>query len=124
MTMALTALTPLLCTSDLAASLAFHTSVPGFRCTARNDEIGWASLERDAVTILFGAPNAHQGDVRPAFSGSRYLRCAALAEVEALWLQLKGRCKCCYPPEDFFYGMREFAIYDNNGYLLQCGAEV
>ncbi|MFN5228579.1 MAG: hypothetical protein ACK5Q3_18600 [Planctomycetota bacterium] len=23
--------------------------------------------------------------------------------------------------EDFDYGMREFAIYDNNGYLLQFG---
>ena len=27
----------------------------------------------------------------------------------------------CYPIEDFHYGMREFAIFDNNGYLLQFG---
>jgi hypothetical protein len=26
--------------------------------------------------------------------------------------------------EDFAYGMREFAIYDNNGYMLQFGAPV
>lgn len=29
-----------------------------------------------------------------------------------------------YPVEDFGYGMREFAIYDNNGYLLQFGQEI
>lgn len=27
-------------------------------------------------------------------------------------------------PETFAYGMREFAIYDNNGYLLQFGTPV
>jgi hypothetical protein len=30
----------------------------------------------------------------------------------------------CYGIEDFFYGMREFAIYDNNGYLLQFGQPI
>jgi hypothetical protein len=29
----------------------------------------------------------------------------------------------CYPIEDFDYGMRSFAIYDANGYLLQFGHE-
>ena len=28
-----------------------------------------------------------------------------------------------YPMETFGYGMREFAVYDNNGYLLQFGQE-
>lgn len=30
----------------------------------------------------------------------------------------------CYPFEDFAYGMREFGIYDNYGYLLQLGQEL
>jgi hypothetical protein len=42
--------------------------------------------------------------------------------------QLRSACKdqaaVCYPLETFNYGMREFAIYDNNGYLLQFGQEV
>lgn len=29
-----------------------------------------------------------------------------------------------YPIETFAYGMREFAIRDNNGYILQFGREV
>jgi hypothetical protein len=29
-----------------------------------------------------------------------------------------------YPLKDFDYGMREFTIRDNNGYILQFGPEI
>lgn len=35
-----------------------------------------------------------------------------------------AHARVCYPIEDFHYGMREFAIFDNNGYLLQFGQPV
>jgi len=38
-------------------------------------------------------------------------------------VRLKDKVRVCYPLENFEYGMREFAIYDNNGYLLQFGQE-
>jgi hypothetical protein len=41
--------------------------------------------------------------------------------VDAFWQLVKDRVKVCYPIEDFDYGMREFGIFDNNGYLLQFG---
>ena len=44
--------------------------------------------------------------------------------MASLWADLKGRVAVAYPMEEFHYGMREFAIYDNNGYLLQFGQEV
>ena len=44
-------------------------------------------------------------------------------DVDALWERLKDVVRVCYPIEDFEYGMREFGIYDNNGYLLQFGQE-
>jgi len=37
---------------------------------------------------------------------------------------LKDKVEVCYGIENFHYGMREFAIYDNNGYLLQFGQDV
>ncbi len=37
--------------------------------------------------------------------------------------QLKDKAAIVYPLEDFDYGMREFAIRDNNGYILQVGQE-
>ena len=40
------------------------------------------------------------------------------------WQRVRERARVCYPLEDFDYGMREFAIYDNNGYLLQFGEPI
>jgi uncharacterized glyoxalase superfamily protein PhnB len=37
---------------------------------------------------------------------------------------LKDSTTVVYPLEDFDYGMREFAIRDNNGYVLQFGQEI
>ena len=62
--------------------------------------------------------NEHEGDVRPAFTGSLYFR---VRDVDSLWSLLKDEARVCYPIENFAYGMREFAVYDNNGYLLQFG---
>ena len=70
---------------------------------------------------MFSAPNEHEGDVRPALTGSLYFR---VRDVDSLWSRLKDGARVCYPIENFAYGMREFAIYDNNGYLLQFGEAV
>jgi uncharacterized glyoxalase superfamily protein PhnB len=45
-------------------------------------------------------------------------------DADEVWNQLKDKAKVSYPIEDFDYGMREFAIYDNNGYLLQFGHSI
>jgi hypothetical protein len=37
---------------------------------------------------------------------------------------LCSKLRIFYPLEDFDYGMREFAIYDNNGCLLQFGQDL
>ena len=47
-----------------------------------------------------------------------------MSDVDGLWSRLKNEARVCYPIETFDYGMRECAIYDNNGYLLQCGEAV
>ena len=52
------------------------------------------------------------------FTGSLFTR---TDQVDVLWSDLKEKCSIAYPLESFPYGMREFAIYDNNGYLLQFG---
>jgi hypothetical protein len=54
-------------------------------------------------------------------SGSLYM---AVNDVESIWQSVKDACKICYPLEVFEYGMKEFGIYDNYGYLLQFGQEV
>ncbi len=62
--------------------------------------------------------NDHEGDVAPAFTGSLYIE---VADVDALWDTVPDHARIWYTSETFDYGMREFAVYDNNGYLLQFG---
>ena len=116
--MKLQALTPMLRTWDLPGSIAFYTEVLGFECERASEEWGWASLRRDDAAIMLAGPDLHAGDTAPAFTGSLYLK---TDDVNALWERLKDRVRICYPIETFDYGMREFAIYDNNGYVLQFG---
>ena len=89
-----------------------------FECESLSEEQGWASLRRDGVAIMLASPNQHEGEKVPAFTGSLYFH---TDDVDGLWQRLKDRVRVCYPLENFEYGMREFAIYDNNGYLLQFG---
>jgi uncharacterized glyoxalase superfamily protein PhnB len=116
--MKLEALTPMLRTWQLRASVAFYVEVLGFTCEAFDEELHWASLRRDNAALMLSGPNAHEGDAAPAFTGSLHL---TTDDVDGLWQHVKDRARVCYPIEDFAYGMREFAVYDNNGYLLQFG---
>lgn len=116
--MHLNALAPILRTWDVPETLAFYTGTLGFACAAGGVEAGWAALCRDGIEIMISAPNAHLDERAAAFTGSLYLRTGT---VDAWWEALRDRARICYPIEDFDYGMREFAIFDNNGYLLQFG---
>ena len=111
----------MLYTEHLKESVEFYQTVLGFDCDGMNEEMGWASVKRDNVSIMFALPNAHIPFDQPAFTGSLYLK---TDKVDAWWQLLKDKVKVCYPIADFEYGMREFAIYDNNGYLLQFGQDI
>lgn len=119
--MSLRALVPMLRTWDFPRSLAFYADALGFVCAAGGADDGWAALERDGIALMLSAPNAHLAETAAAFSGSLYFR---VDDVDAWWDRLRDRARVCYPIADFAYGMREFAIYDDNGYLLQFGTPV
>ena len=104
--------------NNLDRAKKFYTEVLGFECESLSEEQGWASLRRDGVAIMLAGPNPHEGDKAPAFTGSLYFH---TDDVDGLWQRLKDKARICYPIDNFEYGMREFAIYDNNGYLLQFG---
>ena len=118
--MRLQALTPMLRTNDLKGSVEFYTNILGFTCDGSSDEWGWSSVKRDDVCIMFALPTAQEPFEGPVFTGSLYIKAS---DVDALWERLKDVVRVCYPIENFEYGMREFGIYDNNGYLLQFGQD-
>lgn len=109
-------LTPMLWTTKIPETIIFYTEVLGFDCTV--EEEGWAVLERDGIEVMLAYPNPHVPFDGPLFTGSFYFN---VTGVEALWDAWKDKCTICYGLEDFEYGMREFAIYDPNNYILQFG---
>lgn len=111
----------MLWTEDFGGTIKFYTETLGFTAVAVNDAFGWASLRIDGAGIMICRPNEHVPYDKIGFTGTFYFN---TDDVEAMWAKLKDITKVCYGIESFDFGMREFAIYDNNGYMLQFGQEI
>lgn len=119
--MKLKGLKPILWSDKLDETIDFYTKILGFNPGERNEEWGWTSLHKDEVEIMLAKPNEHTPFNKPIFTGSFYFN---TDDVDKLWNVLKGKAKVCYEIENFDWQMREFAIYDNNGYILQFGQDI
>ncbi|WP_046368584.1 bleomycin resistance protein [Flavihumibacter petaseus] len=114
-------LRPLIRTRQLDETIQFYETVLGFRLGEKNEDWGWAALFRGDVEIMLARPNDHLPFEKPVFTGSFYI---LVSDVEALWQEVKDKATVVYPIESFEWGMREFAICDNNGYMLQFGQDI
>ncbi|MGK4567868.1 VOC family protein [Flavobacterium sp. 3HN19-14] len=112
---------PIIYTTELHETINFYTNTLGFTCNEINEEWGWASLQKGECEIMVTKPNEHIPFEKPQFTGSFYIK---TEKVDELWEHLKDTAKICYELETFDWGMREFAIYDNNGYMIQFGEEL
>jgi len=110
---------PILAVTEMEETILFYRDVLGFECVNRME--GWAALRKDQVELMISLPNVYEPFEKPTLTGSIYFTTSA---VDALWEQIKDKARVVYPIETFFYGMREFAIRDNNGYILQFGQEI
>ena len=119
--MKLTELTPMLWVKDVKATIDYYVSVLGFTEGNYVPDWGWGLVEKDQVKIMLARPNEHTAYNGSQFTGSLYLR---TDNVETWWAHLKDRADIYYGIEDFEYGMREFAIRDCNGYILQFGQDI
>lgn len=117
----LTSLTPMLRTKQIKETIDFYVQILGFTCEHFSEESGWAYLQKDTVQLMLASENEHMPFDNCSFTGSLYFN---TTNANSVWEQLKNKVKICYPIEDFEYGMREFAIFDNNGYLLQFGENI
>jgi len=119
--MKLTNLSPLLETNDIKTTIEFYTGTLGFTLRGTFEHEGvttWCDLVKDGVAIMFSLPNSKMNYQKILLSGSIYIN---TEDVDVLWNLLKEKCDVVYPIENFVYGMREFAIKDNNGYVLNFG---
>lgn len=120
--MKLASIVPVLYVPDVSQAVRFYCDVLGFECTGQTD--GWACMEKKGVELMLSVPNAHLPFEKPQFTGSLYFKLDSPTQVDEPWNSLQGKVKVVYPVEDFEYGMREFGIYDNNGYVLNFGSEI
>lgn len=115
-------LTPILWTRDVKATTDYYTNVLGFKLDHVNEETGSAHVSKHEVQLMFSLPKTQYIPFdEPKFTGSLYI---FVNGVDSMWEEIKDKVNVCYPIEDFDYGMREFGIYDNNGYLLRFGQEI
>ncbi len=101
-------------------TVAFYETVLGFKLAARMDN-DWANLERDKISIMLSCRHGVGKDKPPMMTASIYIYTDTVDEI---WEELKNNSKIAYPIETFDYGMREFAIIDCNGYMIQFGQNV
>ena len=119
-----TKLTPNLLVASVDRSLAFYVDILGFArgmTVPDQSPFAFASVASGPVEIFF---NDAAGAVKeyPGFAGKPIGASGALfIEVEgvnALHDRLKTSVKVVMPIETKFYGMREFAIEDPDGYVI------
>ena len=114
--------TPNLLVTDVSASLAFYQDVLGFelvRSVPDEAPFVFVWLKRGGVELFLNdvktASDSIKLDLRAGGTSTLYVD---VSDVKALLDQLTGRAKVVMPLTDQFYGMREFAILDPDGYLV------
>jgi uncharacterized glyoxalase superfamily protein PhnB len=122
--------TPNLIVRDIDASLAFYRDVLGFTLVTTVPEAApfvFAWVKRDEVNLFLNTPGAVQESIpdlgaRP-IGGTNTMfvmvEAASPAEgVDALFAAVQSKARIVMPLKDQFYGMREFAIEDPDGYVI------
>ncbi|WP_412476113.1 VOC family protein [Flavobacterium sp. TBRC 19031] len=112
---------PIIWTEELQETVDFYCNILDFTCGNISEEWQWASLFKDDCELMIAKPNKHTSFDKPSFTGTFYIK---VDDVELLWKQLKNNVKIVYELETFDWGMKEFAIYDNNGYTIQFGQDI
>ena len=99
--MTFTALTPMLWTDRLVETIDFYTRNLKLTCVEKNEDWGWATLQRDGIGIMLAKPNALTPFHKPLFTGSLYINTDPINE---LWEPLHTNSRVYYPTENFDWG--------------------
>jgi lactoylglutathione lyase len=117
-------LSPNLMVKNVNETLDFYTQVLGFKKIDSVPETGtlnWAMIKLDAITFMF-QERKNIVEEYPALNsfenGGGLTFYIKVSNVEELYKVLKGKVKMVKDLHKMFYGAEEFAIEDNNGYIL------
>jgi catechol 2,3-dioxygenase-like lactoylglutathione lyase family enzyme len=106
---------------DVEATIRYYKTVLGFAESKFEPGWQWGWVRKDNIEIMFAKPNEHTSYSGPIFIGSFYFN---VNNADEWYEYLKDKAHIYYPIENFEYGMREFAIKDCNGYILQFGQNI
>ena len=112
---------PILWVNDIRATIDWYVATLGFEETNYVEEWQWGQVMKDDTRIMFGKPGEFDKHGKSEFTGSFYFN---VDDVESLCQRFKDTPLVYYPLETFEYQMKEFAIKDLNGYILQFGQDV
>ncbi len=117
-------LSPNLITADVNKTVEYYTKTLGFRLIASVPETGiynWAMVMRDGITMMFQLLSSLKEDL-PELKfnsngslGTFYIKVRGL---DSLYESLKDKAEIAVDLRSTFYGAREFAIKDLDGYFL------
>lgn len=122
--MTLDSLTPNIMVADVNATLDFYTKTLNFELLDTNPESGvfeWGYVKSGSVGLMFQAIPSLQAEYkelenRPLSSTlTLYIR---VTKIDELYASLPESVNIIKPINTTFYGMREFALMDPNGYIL------
>ena len=124
MTTTLKQLTPNLMVEDVNGTIDFYTRILGFEVLATVPETGqfnWAMLKQGNVEIQLQVRGSLSEEI-PAFKdkpiGGALTLYIGVDGIQELYERLKNGITIVQDMHTTFYGTREFAIQDNNGFVL------
>lgn len=128
--MALTFLSPILWTKDLPETIMFYENVLGF--TSRSNFPNFVALTSGAVQLMFIFPTEEPEDCKDPNSNERFFPKPVMTgdiyistdDVDELYERVKGKARIKMDIGDREYRMRDFSIWDNNGYELCFGQDI
>jgi lactoylglutathione lyase len=117
-------LIPNVMVEDVNGTIEFYRDVLGFRVNATvpaEGQFDWASMRYDAVELMFQSRSSLSEEI-PAFKdqqiGGALTFSVQMQGLQALYDRLKGNVIIVQDLHTTFYGMREFAVQDCNGFVL------
>ncbi|MBT6068189.1 bleomycin resistance family protein [Candidatus Peregrinibacteria bacterium] len=118
-------LTPNMMVTDVNATVKWYQDNFNFKFANKGDgldtPLDWAIVEADGVEIFFQKVESLTEEM-PVLKGKEigasltlYIR---VADVESLYKSVKEKVKIVRDMKETFYGAKEFAVRDLNGYIL------
>ncbi len=116
-------LSPNLMVDDVASTMDFYSKYLGFETVMtvpQEGELNWAMVKKDNIVLMFQAKEnllEEYPQMQSSIGASLSLYCD-VEGVEAFYENVKDTVEICKDLHVTFYGKKEFAIKDCNGYLI------